>query len=296
MIVLGAPVPAEVMTDAQAWLRSGVGCLFGRVHYGKDRFALAAVSSASELTEVRKMFGEALTRNGLLSCLVLVERENNELKRLPIADLVRYLDETYFNDQDDVVRRDVESVNGVSYSLSYTLRCPVTGVPVPFTDFDQVAFYPQAVNKDDPLYDPSMFAPVTCINITSDTYGFAKTSEDAHAHGSASARAFSAMSKKERGQVYDLATGQFQRLADRTIMRYGQATDPEVLEPIHVTDDGCHYIAQHDEAAFIETAKRSFRNEMPTLYVPRIIEQWEDYFEHGVTPDMSSIYAPSVPV
>jgi hypothetical protein len=38
------------------------------------------------------------------------------------------------------------------------LTCPVTGVLQSFDGFDAVAFCPQSLNLDDPLYDPMIGA------------------------------------------------------------------------------------------------------------------------------------------
>jgi hypothetical protein len=298
MITLGAHLPPDLLDRTQAWLHSEVGCLVGRVEYAKDRVAVAAITSRTDLAEVRTRFGDELATGEVASCLVLVEPGNDALGRLPITELVRYLDERYFAGAGptDVTTRRVAAAAAVTYSLSYDLRCPVTRVDTAFRDFDQVAFYPQAVDKHDPLYDPSMFAPFVCMNITSDIYGFAMLAEDLRKHQTKPDISFRSLLKTERHEVYDAALRMFQHLAERTIENYAHATDPAVLTPISLTQGRTHYIAQHDESAFAETAKRPFRNEMPSQYVPRIIAQWEAYFDHGVEPDMSGIYAASVPL
>ncbi|MDH6577386.1 hypothetical protein P3T29_003042 [Kitasatospora sp. MAP5-34] len=295
MVVLGAEIPAELLARVQAWLHRDVGCLIGRVEYAKDRFAIGAVNSRAELIELRALFGEALATGEVLSCLVLLEPGNAALPGLPISELVRYLDDKYFAGTEEAGARRVEMAEAVTYNLSYHLRCPVTGAETAFGDFDQVAFYPQAVDKGDPLYDPSMYAPFVCVNITSDAYGFAMIAEDRRARGARSDRPFHSLDKAERHEIYDAALREFQKLAERTIENYGRATDPAVLTPICLTDGATHYIAQHDESAFVETMKRPFRSEMPCLYVPRIIAQWELHFELGIQPDMSAIYSPAVP-
>jgi hypothetical protein len=298
MMTLGAHLPPGLLDRAQSWLRREVGCLVGRVEQAKDRVAVAAITSRCDLAEVRAQFGDKLASGEAASCLVLVEPGNDALGRLPVGELVRYLDERYFTGADttDVTARRVEAAEAVTYSLTYDLRCPVTHVDTAFRDFDQVAFYPQAIDKNDPLYDPSMFAPFVCMNITSDVYGFAMLAEDFRKHGAKLNCSFGSLLKTERHEVYDAALRQFQRLAERTIENYARDTDPAVLTPISLTQGCTHYIAQHDESAFLETIKRPFRNEMPSQYVPRIIAQWEAYFDHGVEPDMSGVYAASVPL
>jgi hypothetical protein len=293
METLGTRVPDDMLTAAEDWLLRGVGCVVGRAHYGRGRFAVSAVSTKAEFREIRARFGRALAEQGMLSCLVLVEPENNELPKMTIAELVKYLDYTYFGDDSESSRRIVDSVRGTTYSLAYDLRCPVTGVTTTYPDFDQVAFYPQATDRNDPLYDPSMHAPFVCFNITSDIYGFSLTAADIRARAAAPKPGFTAMQKPEREEIYEKALRRFQMLAEKTIQNYGHATDPNVIEPIHVTPDGNYYIAQHDESAFIETVKSPFRNEMPARYARRIIEQWERYFQQGIHPDMTSVYAPS---
>jgi hypothetical protein len=293
MLRLTADIPDDLADQAERWLRRAVGCLFGRVHCHKDRFALASVSNAAELAGVRRAFGDAICTQGLLSCLVLIEPGNNLLRAMPIERLVRYLDRKYFTATDSR-RRDIPIVSGAAYSISYTITCPVTSLAVLFTDFDQVAFYPQAADEDDPLYDPSMFAPFVCINITSDAYAFALTCADRSEI--LTQRPVRELSAAERSEVYDAALKAFQRLAEQSIAQYHNATNPDVADPIHLSDDRQYYIAPHDEAAFAETAKRLFRSEMPVLYAPRIIEEWERCFATGAAPDMTDVYLPAIPV
>lgn len=293
MLELSDNVPGDLSDQAERWLRRAVGCLFGRVHFHKERFAIASVSTAAELADVRAAFGEALRSRELLSCLVLLEPHNELQRGLPIEQLVSYLDDRYFTGI-DAGRRDIPLVNGATYSLAYLLTCPVTGVPVTFTDFDQVAFYPQAVDESDPLYDPSMYAPFVCLNITSDSYAFALTCADRNEI--LTGRPLREVSPDERAEVYESALSAFQRLAEQSITQYHKATNAAVSEPIGLSQDNRYYLAPHDEAAFAETAKSRFRNEMPVLYAPRIIEQWERHFATGATPDMSGIYLPAVPV
>lgn len=296
METLGTTVPDHLMTTVASWLHRGVGCFVGRAGYGRGRFAVAVVRTPAEFDKVRAKFGDALADRELLSCLVLVEPDNGALTKMTATDLVRYLDSTYFSRDRVSRRRSVAQVQGYSYNLSYLLRCPVTGVMTTYSDFDQVAFYPQATDTTDPLYDPSMHAPFVCINITSDVYGYSLAVADIHRRGQVPRPPFAAMTAAARREIYRQALHIFQGLAEKTICHYGDATDPAVLEPIHLVHEGRYYIAQHDEAAFAEEAKLPFRNEMPVRYAPRIIDQWERYFLTGLPPDMSQVYSPSAPI
>jgi hypothetical protein len=276
----------------ESWLRHDVGCVIGRLGFAKDRFMLATVTSYADFARFRAEFGEALAEGTVISCLILIEPDNPELTRMSIGDLVRHLDRTYFFDAD---ARLSDGGRAVTYNLTYRMRCPVTGERTMFNDFDQVAFYPQAIDESDPLYDPSMYAPVVCVNITSDVYGFSVFTDDQRRRKNPDLP-FAEMSRAERLDVYEAALTGFQRMAARTIANYAKTTNPQVLPPIEVTADGCHYIAQHDESAFVETAKSPFKAEMPALYVPRVLAQWEAYFERKVVPDMSVIYSTSVSI
>jgi hypothetical protein len=165
---------------------------------------------------------------------------------------------------------------------------------VEYSDFDQVAFYPQATDLADPLYDPSMSAPWVCINITSDTYGFSMLTADIHARSAAARIPVRQLPQDQRASLYGKAAKVFQRLAESTIQNYADATDPAMECPIRLTEDRRHYIAPHDESAFVELVKAPHRNEMPAVYVPRIVAQWEACLTRGFTPDMSAIYSAPV--
>jgi hypothetical protein len=288
------PIAEELQEQVEQWLRSGVGCLVGRAELRRERFLLAAVDGPEDLGAVKREFGSALRAGNVVSCLVLIEPEDESLKRMSIEQLVGYLDQKYF--RADAVATPGNPGNPGNYSIAYRLLCPITGVEVDYSDFDQVAFYPQATDEQDPLYDPSMDAPWTCMNITSDVYGFSMLTADVHRRGCGTGpvRPVGQLPREQRAELYATATKMFQRLAESTIENYAQATNPEILCPIHLTEGRRYYVAQHDESAFIETVKRPFRNEMPVVYVQRIIDQWEEFFSHGAIPDMSRIYSAPV--
>jgi hypothetical protein len=311
MRTIGGPVREELQAEAEQWLRHSVGCLVGRAEIRRERFLLAVADGPQDLEEVRREYGAALCTGDVASCLVLLEPENESLKQLPIGNLVEYLDERYFRSGTAGTAGTAgasgaaatselagNSGNSGNYSLTYRLHCPVTEVEVEYSDFDQVAFYPQAMDETDPLYDPSMDAPWICMNITSDVYGFSMLTADVHRRrsGTGPVGPVGELSQEQRAELYATATKMFQRLAEGTIEKYARATNPEVLCPIHLAEGRRYYVAPHDESAFIETVKRPFRAEMPVVYVQRIIDQWEEFFSHKAIPDMSQIFNAPVPV
>jgi hypothetical protein len=267
----------------QEWLKSQVGCLLGRRAFQRGDFVIASVASRAELGVVIDMFYAAILCAQKVSCTILIEPQNELLRTLPASQVIGHLQQNYFSDFGDI---------GASYKLDFQLPCPVTNCNVIYSDFDQVAFYPQALKLDDDLYDPSMYCPWIAINVTSDVYAFSRMVADT------SRKLFhrkpSELSKTEQTEVFSQSLEMFQRLAEGTINNYGQATDASRLCPIHLTTDRNHYIAQHDEAAFAEHIKRSHKNEMPVVYCKRAIEKWRSYFEGGPEPDLLDVYIPSV--
>ena len=264
------------------WLRSQIGCLFGRRSYQRGEFIVAAVHCQEDLRVVRQMFRVALLTDRKASCLVLIEPENQELLAMRAACVVDYLNRYYFSDA---------CSGSKSYRLCIRLRCPVTGCDVVYNDFDQVAFYPQAIDNTDPLYDPSMYCPFVAINITSDTYAFSLVVAEKSL--SLYGRAPTNLTTSERAEVFSHSLSLFQRMAERTVQNYAVQTDTALLCPIHMTFDKRFYVAPHDEAAFAEYEKVQHINEMPLVYCARIIQQWTQFFEFGRRPDFSEIYVPS---
>lgn len=286
MRTVGGPLTDGLRAGAEDWLRNGVGCQAGRAELRRGRYVLARADGPRQLAAVRHDFGVELRGGDAVACLVMLEPENPDLAALTVEKLSRYLEERYFP--------EAGTDGGADHRLHYRLPCPVTGLEVDFGDFEQVAYYPQATDEADAGYDPSRAAPWVCVNVTSNVYGFSMLAADVHRRGSHSGRPIGELAAEQRAALYATALRMFQHLAESTVRDYGEATNAELLCPVHVTEDRRYFVAQHEGSAFVSTSRRAHRAELPVVWAQRVIEQWEGYFERAVVPDMSGVYSPPV--
>ena len=68
-------------------------------------------------------------------------------------------------------------ISGKTLAHGIEVPCPVTGKDTIY-EFFSVAFCKNSGNPRDPLYDPSLGAPFTAINTTSDAFAFARLVHD----------------------------------------------------------------------------------------------------------------------
>jgi len=175
-------------------------------------------------------------------------------------------------------------------TLSQTLSvpCPVTGTTVAFPDFDIVAFYPHAINEVDPLYDPSVHAPFICLNQASDLYGFALYMREVME------RAGGGDATNVLPQCAMQAMSQWNDMACKTINAFRKRTNPAVLHPAGVSEDGRHYLTPHNEAALHELEKKVYLSEMPRIYLTRLVGEWERQLTGQGSVRLGDVVRPAV--
>lgn len=165
---------------------------------------------------------------------------------------------------------------GAALSSSITAPCPVTGVPTVYDDFECIAFCPQSNNTDDPLYDPMMHAPYTCVNMSSDLFAFAHFVRDVSLL-LFNEEVYRLQDRSKVEDVFAAALERFHKMALSTIRNFEKATDVSKC-PMHVAKDERTWVASHQDPAFAETKKEPFVHELPIIYGPRLIERWRAHF------------------
>jgi len=272
-----------------SWLGGSLRCLIGKSEFRKGRFGYAVIEAPEDFHTAINVFKIKLKELELTSCLMIIEPNNINLSSLSGLEIVDYF-KRYCVEADDSHTQD-GTVKSFNCQLCVQTICPVTEVILDFPDFDFVAFYPQSIDESDKLYDPSMYAPVPCINVTSDLYGFAMITREISID-----RLGIPPSKvsnlQELDAIFKLALNQYQKMAEKTIEGYGKATNPERICPIHLTKDQKHYISPRDESALIEVEKQPHLSEMPVMYGARIVEKWMKYF--ASLPNYSDISVKSI--
>jgi hypothetical protein len=289
MLRLGVVSKADerLMEAVERWLAREVRCVFGRREYAMKRYAVAICGSPAEFEAANAAFVAAL-RDGRASACLYVHRDQARATAQPsVAAAVRMLRE------DLLAGRLADDPEAAVVSQPLTLPCPVTGEPTAYPDFDLVAFYPQALNELDPVYDPSNHAPVVCINQASDLYGFALMTRELLEVGQRR-NGVAMLEDAHRDQVIEKAKRMWQDMASRTIEAFGEFTNPSRLCPAHVSADQRYYVTQHDEAAFGEAEKLEHYSEMPVIYLERLIREWRRFFERKAPPDLSHVMRPAL--
>lgn len=292
MKIIFGEISKEVIAQLKNWIKTKLGCVIGRSEFMKNRFTFATISNLENLQQVFEAFKNELNSWEATSCIIVVEPNNSEIHRFSGLELADFLQKKYLNK----IGKDVNSYDGsIRCDFTMNVKCPVTEVQVNFPDFDCVAFYPQSIDESDPLYDPSMYAPFVCFNLTSDIYGFCIILRDliTKRFGKTPVEVGDLNKLKP---AFDEAIAIYQKMAERTILNYNSVTNADKICPIHLAHNNSYYIAPHNESAFIETKKHLYLNEMPVIYARRIIKEWQDFFTHSKLPDYSNIFVEATPI
>jgi hypothetical protein len=174
-----------------------------------------------------------------------------------------------------------ELAAGASLSHSVLLSCPVTGQITLFDDFECIAFCPQSASPGDRLYDPLMAAPFGCVNISSDVYGFSRFVDDC-VRKTLGKPAYEETDLELLEQLIFQCVERWQRFAVATISGFESITDTTKC-PVHIVNDGSHWVAAHKDPAFAEAKKGRYLHEMPAIYAHRIAERWIRHFRGELT-------------
>jgi hypothetical protein len=271
---LAARTDNQVLHATREWIRMSLGCVAGRREFGKDRYYIQ-IASRPTVSEILLNFKVELYNYRKTACLFVFNNPYYyaESGASTLDSMV------YLSEQMAVLTNKpaAELLNGGALNLNIAVPCPVTGEEIVFDDFDAIAFCPQANNKADPLYDPLMAAPYTCVNLTSDVFSFAMFVRD-NAHLIYNKEVFELPKISQVKSLLKHCVHLWHRIAIKTIKNYEKGTDTSLC-PIHVTDDENHWVAFHKDPAFAEMEKALYTHELPNLYGCRLAERWIAHFE-----------------
>ena len=260
-----------VLADIRAWMSRELRCLAGRREYSRGNY-LVRIASRETVPAIFEEFKDALGRNAAIACLFVFADRRHRAGACDAATAFRFLAEQM------AVLGDFDPealASGAALTTSIELACPVTGLTTTFDDFECVAFCPQSTDRSDPLYDPLMFAPYPCVNMSSDVYGFSRFAADM-------AQVLLGHDVRQEPDVarirnfFESCCERWQRIARKTIENFEAITDTSRC-PVHVTADRRHWVAGHRDPAFAERQKLAHLHEMPTIYARRITERWLDH-------------------
>jgi hypothetical protein len=263
-----------------SWLQRDLRCILGKREFSNGRYFVAEIHDASSMATAYEAFLIALRRKETVAGLFVI---SNAIA-LPQSSSAM----SQFHQCAEFMR-DVSDVSpdwladGGRLAKSVELECPVTGIMRVFDDFDAVAFCPQSLNINDPLYDPMMGAPVPCVNFNSDIYAFSMFTRDLSLRMKGAE--LYELASPDRCEIFDQASRRWQQYALATIQGYMSITDLKKC-PISLADEESIWFANHRDPSFAERTKSQFSHHMPKLYAPKIVTVWERYFDTGQFDDM----------
>lgn len=275
-----------VLSAMQQWFLDCLGCAAGRREFSKNRYKLIVIRAEADVQPGFDAYVRALEANECVACLFICPVATEEQKKFNVFQEVRRLS-ALFGALSGVSADAL--ANGHALNKQLHLKCPVTGSTVLFDDFDAVAFCPQSDDINDELYDPLMAAPISAVNFNSDIYAFSVFCRDMSLQKFK--REVFELSASERAGLYETVLHGWQRIAERTLTNYIAMTDVEKC-PVFLTQDNRYWYANHQDPAFAESTKALYRHDMPLIYVPKVICQWERFFATGRVPDFSGAATP----
>ena len=259
----------ETGSDAfNDWLQHGLQCSAGRREFKLGRYEVARFRNGAEYAAAFAAFRRAVAEDRKTGLLALFVHDEARLRSAAqelqaLGEAMRAAGQT-----DD----PQALIAGRTLGHAIEVLCPVTGQMTAY-EFFSVAFCRHAGNPRDPLYDPSLSAPFTAVNTTSDAFAFARLVHD---------QAMKAWGRAPWEMVHDRDAVEllfrkcviaWQNMSATTITSYSRMTrDP--ARGVHLSDDRRHWIAAHNDPVFAELEKCPHVHEMPIIYARRLTEKW----------------------
>ncbi|WP_296081983.1 hypothetical protein [uncultured Agrobacterium sp.] len=260
------------------WLKVDLPCVPGKREFATGRYFITAIRDTKSMETAYSAFQTALIRRETVASLFVISEDVALPAASSAEDQFRQLAEMMVTISD--ISPDLLASGG-RLGKTIELPCPVTNVMHAFDDFDAVAFCPQSNDIMDPLYDPMMAAPVPCVNFNSDIYAFSMFTRD-YALKTKNAQIWQ-LDPFERQDLFAIVAKRWQQYALATIKGYMNITNLERC-PVSLRGNDTIWYANHQDPAFAETTKSQYAHHMPSLYAPKIIEKWQNFFETGVLP------------
>lgn len=249
------------------WVETGIQCSAGKREFRLGRYFVIRFTSGAEFAEALAAFRVEVAAHAKTGFLAIFDHEQTcrsaeeELHLLGAA----MFDAGLTDDYDALI-------SGETLSHTIQVPCPVTGRDTSY-DFFSVAFCRNAADSSDPLYDPSLSAPFTAVNTTSDAFAFARFVAD-QAHRAWGMAPHEMVDNRDAVELlFRRCVVAWQNMSITTIKNYSRvAADPS--RGVHLSDDQTRWYAAHNDPVFAELEKCPFVHEMPVLYAARLTAKW----------------------
>lgn len=263
----GCPFHHKQPDTFTAWLEQGLQCMAGKREFRLGRYHVARFASGAEYAAALADFRREVAAHratGFLAILTSDEHCPTVEHELNLLGAAMY--DAGLTDDFEVL------IAGKALAHSIEVPCPVTGLDT-FYDFFSVAFCRNAADPRDPLYDPSLSAPFTAVNTTSDAFAFARLVDDQARR--AWGRPVHEMTHDRDAveRLFQRCVTAWQNMSITTIGNYSRvAEDPS--RGVHLSDDKTRWFAAHNDPVFAELKKCPYQHEMPVTYAVRLTAKW----------------------
>ncbi len=259
------------------WLHHGLQCSAGRREFKLGRYSVARFRNGAEYAAAFTAFRREVAEESKTGFLALFVHDEARLRTAAeelqaLGEAMRVAGQT-----DDVQAL----IAGRTLNNTIDVLCPVTGQMTGY-EFFSVAFCRHAGDPRDPLYDPSLSAPFTAVNTTSDAFAFARLVHDQAIKAWGRAPYEMVDDRDAVELLFKKCVVAWQNMSATTITNYSRtAQDPS--RGVHLSDDRRHWIAAHNDPVFAELEKCPHVHEMPIIYAQRLTEKWSANLFDGQT-------------
>jgi hypothetical protein len=266
---IGAQAPAISRTPDgfDTWLETGLQCSAGKREFRLGRYFVTRFAQGREYAEALAAFRREVAAYRKTGFLAIFDHEGvcrtaeEELRLLGAA----MFDADLTDDYDALI-------SGETLAHAFNVACPVTGRDTSY-EFFSVAFCRHAAEPSDPLYDPSLSAPFTAVNTTSDAFAFARFVNDNAIRAWGVAPYEMTHDRDAVELLFRRCIVAWQNMSTTTIQNYGRvAVDP--ARGVHLSDDRTRWFAAHNDPVFAELKKCPHVHEMPVAYATRLAAKW----------------------
>jgi hypothetical protein len=258
----------------ETWLETGLQCAAGKREFRLGRYHVARFKSGKEYAAALADFRAEVAlrqKTGFLAIFdhnVPCQNVEDELRLLGAA----------MRDA-GLTNNEAALIGGQTLAHSMEVTCPVTGRETNY-EFFSVAFCKNASNPNDPLYDPSLAAPFTAINTTSDAFAFARLVHDQAMRVWGCAPYEMIHDREAVELLFRRCVVAWQNMSITTISNYSRITvDP--ARGVHVSEDQKSWYAAHNDPVFAELKKCPHLHEMPVTYATRLCAKWSAVLFEG---------------
>ena len=250
------------------FLDGGLQCAAGKREFRLGRYFVAHFRTGAEYAAAMAAFRGEVAEHYKTGFLAIFDHDPTLCRTA--ADELRLLGAAMC--QAGMTDDPAALIAGKTLATSIEVPCPVTGHDTSY-EFFSVAFCQNAANPRDELYDPSLSAPFTAVNTTSDAYAFARFVRDQSMRLWGRAPHEMVDDRDAVDTLFRRCVTAWQNMSITTITNYSRvAVDP--ARGVHLSEDRTHWFAAHNDPVFAELQKCPYVHEMPVVYATRLTAKW----------------------